>query len=146
MRLVTEVAVAQERAYRIVMVRQFVKTVEVAAQSLLQDAQDQNLPQIHPRTPDRAVGLRQDVLVQQRKQLLTQHLVAPNVLKPFQNRGNVIPRFRVDPDLLDGHLTELKLRPVHFSHDVNVAKILPKWADSSWITPQEYDIRMIFAT
>ena len=109
MRLVTEVAVAQERAYRIVMVRQFVKTVEVAAQSLLQDAKYQNLPQVHPRTPDRTVGLRQDVLVQQRKQPLTQHLVAPDVLKPFQHCGNVIPRFRVYPDLLDGHLTELKL-------------------------------------
>ena len=109
MRIVTEIAVAQERTYRIVMVRQFVKTVEVAAQPLFQDAQDQNLPQIHPRTPDRAVGLRQDVLVQQRKQLLTQRLVAPDVLKPFQHRGNVIPRFRVYPDLLDGHLAELKL-------------------------------------
>ena len=50
------------------MVRQVVKTVEVAAQSLLQHSQYQNLPQVHPRTPDCAVGLRQDVLVQQHKQ------------------------------------------------------------------------------
>ena len=57
-RLVTEIAVAQERANRFVMVHQVVETVEVAAQTLLQDAQHQDLPQIHSRTPDRAIGLR----------------------------------------------------------------------------------------
>ena len=109
MRLVTEVAVAQERAYRIVMVRQFVKTVEVAAQPLLQNAQHQNLPQIHPRTPDRVVGLWQDVLIQQCQQPRPQLFVAPDVLKPLQHRRDVVPRLRVDPNLLDRHLTELKL-------------------------------------
>ena len=122
-RLVTEVAVAQKRAYRIVMVRQFMQTVKVAAQALLQDSQHQDLPQVHSRAPDRAVGLRQDMLVQQRIQLLAQRLVTPDVLKPLQHRGNIVPRLRVDPDLVDGHLTELELRPVNFSHDVNAAKI-----------------------
>ena len=108
-RLVIEIAVSQERTYRLMMVRQVVKTVEVAAQSLLQHSQHQNLPQVHPRTPDRAVGLRQDVLVQQHKQPRTQRLVAPDVLKPLQHRRDVVPRLRVDPDLLDGYLTELEL-------------------------------------
>ena len=140
---------SQERTYRLMMVRQVVKTVEVAAQSLLQHSQYQNLPQVHPRTPDGAVGLRQDVLVQQHKQPRTQRLVAPDVLKPLQHRRDVVPRLRVDPDLLDGHLTELELRSVNFSHDVNVAKmakIVPKWVDPWEITPQEYDIWTIFAT
>ena len=52
--LVTGITVAQERAYRIVMVRQFMKTVEVAAQPLLQDPQHQDLPQVHSRTANRA--------------------------------------------------------------------------------------------
>ena len=109
----------------------------------------QNLPQVHPRTPDRAVGLRQDVLVQQHKQPRTQRLVAPDVLKPLQHRRDVVPRLRVDPDLLDGHLTELELCSVNFSHDVNgakIAKIVPKRVDPWEITPQEYDIWTIVAT
>ena len=35
---------------------------------------------------------------------------------------------------------------MNFSHDVNVAKIVPKWVDPWEITPQEYDIWTIFAT
>ena len=145
-RLVIEIAVSQERTYRLMMVRQVVKTVEVAAQSLLQHSQYQNLPQVHPRTPDRAVGLRQDVLVQQHKQPRTQRLVAPDVLKPLQHRRDVVPRLRVDPDLLDGHLPELELRSVNFSHDGNVAKMVLKWVDPWEITRKEYDIWTIFAT
>ena len=128
-RLVIEIPVAQETTYRCVMVRQVVKTVEVAAQSLLQHPQHQNLPQVHSRTPDCAVGLRQNMLVEQRKQPLAQLLVAPYVLKPLQHRRDVVPRLRVDPDLLDGYLTELELRSVNFSHGVSVAKIVPKWVD-----------------
>ncbi len=146
MRLVTEITVAQERAYRIVMVRQFMRTVEVAAQPLLQHPQHQNLPQVHSRTPDRAVGLRQNMLVQQCQQPRAQRLVAPEVLKPLQHRRDVVPRLRVDPDLLDRHLPELKLRRVNFSHDGNVAKIPPKWVDPWEITRKEYDIWTIFAT
>ena len=132
--LVTEVAVAQERAYRIVVVRQFMKTVEVATQPLLQDPKHQDLPQVHSRTPDRAVGLRKNMFVQQRKQPLAQLLVTPDVLKSLQHRRDVVTRLRVDRDLVDGHLTELDLRPVNFSHDVNVAKIVPKWVDPREIT------------
>ena len=79
---------SQERTYRLMMIRQVVKTVEVAAQSLLQHSQYQNLPQVHPRTPD-SVGLRQDVLVQQHKQPRTQRL-AHDVLKPLQHRRDVV--------------------------------------------------------
>ena len=64
-RLVAEIAVTQERAHRLVMVREVVKTVEVAAQALLQNPQHQDPPQFHARAPDLAVGLRQDMLVQQ---------------------------------------------------------------------------------
>ena len=146
MRLVTEVAVAQERAYRIVVVRQFMNTVEVATQPLLQDPKHQNLPQLHSRTPDRAVGLRKNMFVQQRKQPLAQLLVTPDVLKPLQHRRDVVPRLRVDPDFLDRHLPELELRSVNFSHDGNVAKMVPKWVDPWEITRKEYDISTIFAT
>ena len=135
-RLVIEIPVAQETTYRRVMVRQVVKTVEVAAQSLLQHPQHQNLPQVHSRTPDCAVGLRQNMLVEQRKQPRAQRLVAPYVLKPLQHRRDVVPRLRVDPDLLDGYLTELELRSVNFSHGVSVAKIVPKWVDP-WEIPRK---------
>ena len=72
-----------------------------------------------------------------------------HLLRPLQHRRDVVPRLRVDPDLLDGHLPELELRSVNFSHDGNVAKIakiVPKWVDPWEITPQEYDIWTIFAT
>ena len=106
-RLVIEIPVAQESTYRLMMVCQVVETVEIAAQSLLQDPQHQYLPQVHSRTPDRAVGLWQNMFVQQRQQSGPQRLVAPNVLKPLQHRRDVVSRLRVDPDLLDRHLTDL---------------------------------------
>ena len=90
-RPVAEITVPQERAYRLVMVRQVVQTVEVTAQALLENAQHQDLPQLHPRTPDRAVGLRHDMLVQQRKQTSAQLLVGPDVLKPLQHPGRSSP-------------------------------------------------------
>ena len=130
-RPVAEITVPQERAYRLVMVRQVVQTVEVTAQALLENAQHQDLPQLHPRTPDRAVGLRHDMLVQQRKQTSAQLLVGPDVLKPLQHRRDVVPRLRVDPDLLDGHLSDLELPPVDFSHGVAVAKIPRKRPEST---------------
>ena len=145
-RLVIEIAVSQELTYRLVMVRQVVKTVEVAAQPLLQDPQHQNLPQVHSRTPHRAIRIRQNMLVQQCQQPRAQLLVAPNVLKPLQHRRDVVPRLRVDPDFLDRHLPELELRSVNFSHDGNVAKMVPKWVDPWEITRKEYDIWTIFAT
>ena len=86
------------------------------------------------------------MFVQQRKQPLAQLLVTPDVLKPLQHRRDVVPRLRVDPDFLDRHLPELELRSVNFSHDGNVAKMVPKWVDPWEITRKEYDISTIFAT
>ena len=114
-RLVGEIAVAQERAHRLVMVREVVKAVEVATQTLLQHPQHQNPPERHPRTPDLPVGLRQDMLVEQRKQPRAQLLVRPNVLKPLQHRRDVVPRLGVDPNLLHRNLTKLELPSVNFS-------------------------------
>ena len=145
-RLVAEIAVPQERAHRLVMVREVVKTVEVAAQPLLQDPQHQNPPERHPRTPDLPVGLRQDMRVEQRKQPRAQRLVRPNVLKPLQHRRDVVPRLGVDPNLLHRNLTQLELPSVNFSHDLDVSKIPPKWADIECLHPQNYDISTFFAT
>ena len=145
-RPVAEITVPQERAYRLVMVRQVVQTVEVTAQALLENAQHQDLPQLHPRTPNRAVGLRHDMLVQQRKQTSAQLLVGPDVLKPLQHRRDVVPRLRVDPDLLDGHLSDLELPPVHFSHGVAVAKIPPKETRIDDLNRKNTTSRTIFAT
>ena len=50
-RLVAEVAVSQERPHLPVMVRKVVKTVEVAAQALLEDPQHEDRPQGHPGRP-----------------------------------------------------------------------------------------------
>ena len=44
------------------------------------------------------------------------------------------------------HLPELELRSVNFSHDGNVAKMVPKRVDPWEITRKEYDIWTIFAT
>lgn len=98
------------------MVRQVVESVEVAAQTLLEHPQHQNLPQLHPRPPYRTIHLRQHVLVQQGKQPRPQRLVAPEVLKPLQHRRRVVPRLGVEPDFVDGHLTEPELPSVNLSH------------------------------
>ena len=63
-RLVIEITVSQELTYRPVMVRQVVKTVEVAAQPLLQHPQHQNLPQ--GPFPEGAALLRRRPTLRQR--------------------------------------------------------------------------------
>ncbi len=107
------------------MVRKVLKTVEVAAQTLLEDPEHQDLPQGHPRTPDRAVHLRLNVFLQQPQQLLAKRPLRPDVLKPPQHRWDVVPRLGIEPDLLDGHLTEPELpslyrRPVQSSATASV--------------------------
>ncbi len=86
-RLVSEIAVPQERPYCLVMVRKVVETVEVAVQALLQHPQYQDLPQVHSRTPNRTVRFRQNMLVQQCEQPGLQRFVTPDVLKPFNTAG-----------------------------------------------------------
>ena len=145
-RLVAEVAVSQERPHLHVMVRQVLKTVEVAAQTLLEDPEHQDLPQGHPRTPDRAVHLRLNMLVQQPQQPPAKRLVGPDVLKPLQHRRDVVPGLGVEPDLLDGHLTEPELLSVDFSHGVGLAKISPEKPPTAGKHHQEYAIPPIFTT
>ena len=111
------------------MVRQVVEAVEVAAQPLFQDGQHQDLPQVHSGTPDRAVGIGKNVFIQQRKQSFAQCLVRPDVLKPFQHRRDVVPRLRVDLNLVDRHLTDLELPFLDFSHGVNTAKNRPNGSE-----------------
>ena len=86
------------------------------------------------------------MFVQQRKQPLAQLLVTPDVLKPFNTAGMSSRDFGLIHDFLDRHLPELELRSVNFSHDGNVAKMVPKWVDPWEITRKEYDISTIFAT
>ena len=146
-RPVGEVAVSQKSADRFVVVRKVVQAVEVAVQPLLQDPRHQDLPQVHPRTPDRAVGLRKDVLVQQREQPRAQRLVRPDVLEPPQHRRNVVSRLRVDPDLVHRHLTDPKLRSVNLSHGVRPDREdPPENPGINHFHRQGYDIRMFFVT
>ena len=105
------------------MVRKVLKTVEIAAQTLLEDPEHQDLPQGHPRTPDRAVHLRLNVFLRQRQQLLAKRPLRPDVLKPPQHRRDVVPRLGIEPDLLDGHLTEPELPSVNFPHGADLPKI-----------------------
>ena len=134
-RLVDEIAVTQERAYRRVMVRQVVKAVEVAPQTLLQNPQHQDLPQFHPRTPDRAVGLRQNMLIQQRKQPGAQRLLAPDVLQPLHYRRNVVPRLRVDPESARSAPDPDELPSLNFSHRVPASRRFSIQASKSMISP-----------
>ena len=146
MRLVAEVAVSQERPHLRVMVRKVLKTVEVAAQTLLEDPEHQDLPQGHPRTPDRAVHLRLNVFLQQRQQLFAERPVGPDVLKPLQHRRDVVPRLGIEPDLLDGHLTEPELPFVNFPHGTDLAKISPESCRQRENHRPGYDILPIFTT
>ena len=145
-RLVAEVAVSQERPHLPVMVRKVVKTVEVAAQALLEDPQHEDRPQGHPRTPHRMVHLRLNMLLQQREQPRPKRLVRPDVLKPLQHRRDVVPRLGVEPDLLDWHLAEPELSSVHVSHGGRCREDLAGRRPTARDHGQEYDIPTIFAT
>ncbi len=61
--LVPNVRVAQELTQRLVLVRQFVETAEVAGQSVPAHAHHQNPPHLHARTPHGPVDPRKDVPV-----------------------------------------------------------------------------------
>ena len=123
-----------------------VKTVEVAAQALLENPQHQDRPKGHPRTPDRMVHLRLNMLLQQREQPCPKRLLRPDVLKPFQHRRDVVPRLGVEPDLLDWHLAEPELSSVNVSHGGRCREDLAGRRTTTQNHGQEYDIPAIFAT
>ena len=112
--LIGEIPVRQHRPHRAVVVRQIVKAVEIAAQALLQNPQNQDPPQVHPRTAHCPVRPGADVRLQQPEQLLAPLHV--QVLKPLQYRRDVVARLRIQPDVPDRHLAELHLPPLNFAH------------------------------
>ena len=65
---------------------QILKTVVVAAKTLLQHAHRQNRLKIHPRTAGVAPPIRKNVLVQKSKQLSLRRLVLVDRLKTDQKR------------------------------------------------------------
>ena len=100
------------------------ETVKVTTKTLFEDTHHQDPPQLHPRTSHVAIGARQNVLLQQREQLLAGLLVRIQMLETKEYRWNVIAGFMIQLDVLDPCLTECELRfLVSVSIDVRRAKI-----------------------
>ena len=101
---------AQELADRSMLIHKLMDTVKVTTQTLFEDTHHQDPPQLHPRTSHVAIGARQNVLLQQREELLAGLLVRIQMLETKENRWNVIARFVIQLDVLDPCLTECALR------------------------------------
>ncbi len=86
---------------RDVLVRQFLKPVEIAPETLLHDPQHQDGQRFHPRPADPAAPSGQHHPVQKPEQPLSGPFVAVEVLEADQDRRDVVPRFHVQPDLRD---------------------------------------------
>ena len=82
--------IAMSLANRLVLVRKFVKAVEIATRTLL--PQNQNLPHVHARPSDAPVNARTNARLQQREELGSSLFVLVNVLKTSQKRRNVVAR------------------------------------------------------
>ena len=115
-RIVPDIRMAKEPAQRLVLVHQLVETVEIAAQTLLDHPHHENPPHLHPRPPHGPVDAGKHVLVHQRKQPHPKRLVAVQVLKPQQQRRNVVPGLEVQLDVLNADFAQPHLRIADLSH------------------------------
>ena len=94
-------SVAQEGLDLPMLVRQLLKTVVVAVQTLLRHAHHQDPPKVHPRAARVPAAVRKDARVQQPEQLLPRRLVVPDRLEPDKDRRDVVPGFHVQLDRSD---------------------------------------------
>ena len=107
---------AQELANRSMLIHKLMETVKVTTKTLFEDTHHQDPPQLHPRTSHVAIGARQNVLLQQREQLLAGLFVRIQMLETKEYCWNVITRFMIQLDVLDPCLTECELRCPCLSH------------------------------
>ncbi len=114
--LVPDVRMAEEPAQRLVLVRQLVEPVEVAAQPLLDHAHHQDPPHLHARPADLPVDAGKHVLVHEREQPRAESLVGTEMLEPDEKGGDVVPGLEVQVDVLDADLAEFQLRIDCLSH------------------------------
>ena len=82
-----ETAVAEHLPDLHVRVHQILKTVVVAAKTLLQHAHHQDRPDIHPRPAGVAAPVRKNALVQKSEQLVARRLVLVDRLQAIRNAG-----------------------------------------------------------
>ena len=116
---------AQELANRSMLIHKLMETVKVTTKTLFEDTHHQDPPQLHPRTSHVAIGARQNVLLQQREQLLAGLLVRIQMLETKEYCWNVITRFMIQLDVLDPCLTECELRFPCLSQLMSVVRRLP---------------------
>ena len=120
---------AQELAHRSMLIHKLMDTVKVTTKTLFEDTHHQDPPQLHPRTPHVAIGARQNVLLQQREELLAGLLMRIQMLETKENGWNVIAGFMIQLDVLDPCLTECELRFPCLSHWCPSCEDCRQWAD-----------------
>ena len=120
-----ERTVVQELADRSMLIHKLMDTVKVTTKPLFEDTHHQDPPQLHPRTSHVAIGARQNVLLQQREELLAGLLVRIQMLETKEYRWNVIAGLMIQLDVLDPCLTGCELRFPCLSQLMSVVRRLP---------------------
>ena len=114
---------AHDAAHVDVLVGEFGEAVEIAVEGLLEQGQHEHDPQRHAGAAEGGVdlgrgglllrvggvGAVEEVLLEQREDLLAQRDVAVEVLDSLEGGGDVVAAGGVDLDLLDGDFAEGKL-------------------------------------
>lgn len=139
------VAVAEHLAHRPVLVGQLLQAVEVAAQALLENGEDHDPPDVHPRTAHAPVDLRAEVRIEKREQPLPRALVAPDQLQAPEDRRDVVAGQRIDLDALDRDRTQPGIGVNDLSHDANSSEDSSETARNAAISPKSCHNRRIFA-
>ena len=126
-------------------VHKILEPVVVAAKALLQNAHHQDRPEIHPRPAGVAAAVRKNVLFQKREQLVPQRIVPVDRLNADRKHRGVVPRLRVQLDVLDGdrpqRATQVDDRP-HAKSSEDSSETRPRGGNHR----ESYKIRRLLAS
>ena len=134
----------EELPQRAVLVDQLVQPVEVAPQALHHHPHHHDLPELQPRPAQVEADPGAQLLLQQCKQAQPEVGIRIQVLQTQQDRRDVVPRLRVEPDLLDPHRAEFELRILYLAHGESPEDSI-ETARRPPIRPSDYPPAGIFA-
>ena len=135
----------EEHPQRPVLVHQLMQPVEVAPQALHHHPHHHDLPELQSRPAQVEADPGAQLLLQQRKQARPQVDIRVQMLQTQQDRRDVVPRLRVQPDLLDPHRAEFELRILYLAHGES-PEDSSKTARRPTFRPSDYLPAGIFAT
>ena len=100
---------AEKLADEFVLVRAMRKAIEIATRSLLENPEDEDPPQVHPRTALAAVGSGKETGFQKPFQSAPEFPVRDERANAPENFRNIVSRSGIDPDVRGRNLAEFHL-------------------------------------